>query len=935
MYRQVKIRENDYKYHKILWRDKPQQDIKEYELQTVTFGTASAAYLAVRSLQQLAVDEKHRFPSASSVVISDFYVDDLLTGDDSTHGVKQLYTDISALLSSGGFEICQWISNNQEVLDFIPNSKRNAAFSIEVDQQDNLQSTKTLGLHYHPHIDTFTFKVSLPPPDHKVTKRKLLSETARLFDPLGWLSPVIIKAKIMFQQLWQDGYVWDQQLSHELQEQWTTYRNELPKLEDLSIQRWLGMTKTNESIQIHGFCDASERAYAASVYIRIVNSDKIVCTSLIVAKTKVAPLKTISLPRLELCGAELLAKLITYTCKALRLQDKPVYAWTDSEIVLAWLRGEPSRWKTFVANRVVKIHQHLHPNQWRHVSSQHNPADCASRGVLPSVLISHSLWWSGPEWLKSSDDQWEMETNIDFNTSMEMKKSAVIHSLSSKSTEPFIEKYGSLCKLLRTVATLLRFIYNCKHPKKKIAGPLLAKDFKDAENVCIRIEQATAFKTELSQLQKGHQLHCKSKILVFEPFIDQRLVWQNIIRIGGRLHLADSVSYNQRHPILLAPRSHFTNLLVRDAHLRTLHGGAQLTLSILRKKYWLINGRNTIKAIINKCVTCHRYKKTASNQKMGNLPAARLAITRPFTNAGVDYAGPINLKASRLRNAKICKGYIAIFVCFSTKAVHIEAVTDLTTAAFMAAFDRFTGRRGLPSNMYSDNATNFLGADREFQRLFKKALDIKQIQNCSANKGIQWHFIPPRSPHFGGLWEAAVKSVKRHLYRVVGAVSLTFEEISTVLIQIEACLNSRPLVAASDDHNDFTAISPGHFLTGSELLATPSDNFDDCNMHTLAKWKLVKKMRNDVWKQWCNDYLASLQQRNKWKQSVKNVEKGAMVIVKEDNLPPMKWSLGRIVETHPGKDGNVRVVTVKTTDGEYKRPITKISPLPISNEADV
>lgn len=337
--------------------------------------------------------------------------------------------------------------------------------------------------------------------------------------------------------------------------------------------------------------------------------------------------------------------------------------------------------------------------------------------------------------------------------------------------------------------------------------------------------------------------------------------------------------------------------------------------------------RNAVRHEIHKCVKCFRFNAQRCSQQMGNLPKPRITIDRAFTNTGVDCAGPIDIRMSKGRGAKSYKGYITLFICLGTKAIHIEAVSEMSTAAFLAAYRRFIARRGTPANMFSDNGTNFLGASKIIQKPTALNLPNEIINELSIN-GTKWHFIPPSAPHFGGLWEAGIKSMKHHLKRIIGNSTLTFEELTTLLYQIEQCLNSRPLCPVTSDPSDLSILTPGHFLIGNSLLAPPDNPKEFENSTILSRWHLVQRLYHNFWKRWQHEYLVRLQQRPKWQTQVSNIKQGDLVLIIEDNLPPSRWILGRIVDTHPGTDGLVRVVTIKCKNTTVKRPITKIALLP-------
>ena len=285
-----------------------------------------------------------------------------------------------------------------------------------------------------------------------------------------------------------------------------------------------------------------------------------------------------------------------------------------------------------------------------------------------------------------------------------------------------------------------------------------------------------------------------------------------LLRIGGRLRHS-ALPLDAQLQILLPRDSRLTDLLVDEAHHRTLHGGTQLTLNTLRQKYWIPQGRQRVNAIIHRCTTCSRWRAATDHQLMGYLPATQVTPARPFLHVGVDYAGPLTLLKARGRGQRTHKGYVALFVCLSTRAVHLELVSDCSTEAFLAALRRFTSRRGICTVIQSDRGTNFVGAARELRDMLAH-LDTGHdiIHSTLLKDGIEWRFNPPAAPHFGGLWEAAVKSTKYHLRRVVGEQHFTYEEMTTLLHQIEACLNSRPLQSMSDDPGDLNPLTTGHFL---------------------------------------------------------------------------------------------------------------------------
>jgi hypothetical protein len=657
MYRQIQIQPQYYDYQRFVWRFDEISEIQTYRLKTVTFGVSSAPYLAIRTLHQLASDERHNFPNAYDHIMKNMYVDDLLSGSDNTENALKLKTEISECLARGTFSLRKWASNEKSLL---PNSVVHTS-EINLDKEG---ISKTLGIIWNCNSDHIQYRIKLRDVNVVKTKRVVLSLTAQLFDPLGLIAPVVVTAKIFLQKLWTAKLEWDEKLPNYLENQWDTFVKTLSDLNDVIIPRCVIGVQTPTQVELHGFCDSSQLAYGASIFVKSFNKNGDIQVRLLTAKSRVAPIKTQTLPRLELCGAVLVSELMTEVKKSLNCEIDNEFYYTDSTIVLSWLAASP----------------------------------------------------------------------------------------------------------------------------------------------------------------------------------------------------------------------------------------------------------NTYEEI------------------MGNLPDARVNLIRPFRDCGVDYAGPISIREGKGRGKRSIKAYVCLFICLATKAIHLELVTDCTSSSFIGAFKRFMSRRGKPSRMYSDNATTFKGSDRELrfihQEVIKSELFKNFISNCAENN-VEWHFIPPRSPHVGGIWEAGIKSMKFHFKRIIGQSLFTYEEMYTCLTLIEACLNSRPITPLSSNPDDLSPLTPGHFLIGTALTAPAESDVTEINIHRLDQWQKIQQVRQHFWKRWSREYIVELQQRSKWATSTRPAAVGDIVIVHEDNIPPLCWSLGRIEAVQPGRDGKVRTVSVRTKSGVVKRSVHKLSPLPV------
>ncbi|GFT26577.1 integrase catalytic domain-containing protein [Trichonephila clavipes] len=643
------------KLQRILWRENMDEPIKTFELSTVTYGTTSAPFLATRTLKQLALDEAGNFPLGSSVVMSDMYIDDVLTGAETLLEAKELKNQLMNIFAKGGMVLHKWCGYNTELIEVSENYDFSDSSEIKV-----------LGVYWSPKHDCFSFRVKIDL--HELnTKRDVLSTIARIYDPLGLLGPVVAKAKIFLQKLWMLKIDWTDLLPDTINREWRQFVESLQVVNDININRCI-VVEQPEVIELHGFSDASQSAYGAVVYCKSITSDGKMLVHLIASKSRVAPTKPTTIPRLELCAAVLLAKLVHRVKQALKLNVTNTFLWSDSMIVLSWIRKESYQLKTFVANRIATIQEMTSSEQWRYVATEDNPADFVSRGMDSLKLKTYELWWNGPKFLMSNQ-------------------------------------------------------------------------------------------------------------------------------------------YPQR----------------------------QIPVAVIKDP-----------------------------------------------------------------------------------AVHLDIVTDLTSNAFIATLKRFIFRRGKCAKLYSDNATNFVGANIELKKMFNLVCKPDEaLESYMASEGIDWKFLPPRAPNFGGLWEAGVKSFKFYLKRVVSNIRLTYEEFLTVIIQIEGMLNSRPLVPLSSDLDDLNVLTPSHFLIGRSITSIVEPDLTNLNENRLDTWQKITKIIQLIWKRWSVDYLNSLQQRNKWHFEKKNAKIGDMVIIKEDNLPSCQWSLGRINNIYPGKGSKVRVGEVKTTrDGD-------------------
>lgn len=936
MYRQILLRPEDRKLQHIFWRPPSQTTISEFELNTVTYGMKPSAYLAQRVIKQLVSDEGGNFPLASHALSHHIYVDDLVTGTSDLVSAEKLISELISLLALGGFELRKWCSNQPSLLanfpeDFLGSNPTNL---------DKENSFSVLGSHFCAKSDQFQFHVTSF--DGKVTKRSLLSYIAGIFDPLGWLTPVTFSLKLFMQQLWLANLSWDEPISDDLNDQWFQITNDISALNLVQIPRQL---PTGEFSQILvGFCDASSKGYAANLYLHTSNSNHFMSMQLLAAKSRVAPLKRITIPRLELNAALLLAKLLRHFLPVFS-QNKisEFILFSDSQVVLSWISTPTYQLQVYEANRVSQILEITSPTSWHHVKSSDNAADIASRGTFASQLPSLDSWWKGPSIFHVSAHQLPIASSkihpID-NSHISDPCVFLSQTPSSKDSNLFLsltEKCSSLPKMLGVIAHIVKFI--SKIFRKSFNNPILVKLVESLNSsppslfspdvldyallFCVQTLQFEHFSSLIQNIDNEVNSSSFAKLT---PILDDF----RLIRVGGRLHQSE-LPHDAKHPLLLPKKSNFSTLLVRKSHLEGFHCGPRQTQALLSQRFWIPSARSLIRKIIRQCVRCQKFRPTRIQPIMADLPSDRVTAQRAFSVVGTDFAGPFSYKSSTLRSAKIQKGYLCIFVCFASKAVHLEFVSDLSTPAFIAALTRFVSRRGLPHAIYSDNGSNFIGASRHLKEVYD-FLDKShnEIFHTLSSQHIRWHFNPPYAPNFGGLWESVVKSTKYLLFRTFGDMTFTFEEFSTIFCRIESILNSRPLTSFSlDPVEDSCILTPGHFLIGSSLMALPEFPIED-KISPRLRWTLLQQRTQHFWNRWSKEYLHELISRSKWTKGASNISVGDVVIVKAAHTLPLRWPIGRISEVFPGKDGICRTVRVRLPSGNIIRPVSKIHPLILS-----
>ncbi|XP_065094108.1 uncharacterized protein LOC135714654 [Ochlerotatus camptorhynchus] len=932
MFLRILIREVDKWSQCFLWRSSPEDEMQVYVINVAMFGATSSPCTAQFVKNKNALDYAELYPRATNAIINNHYVDDFLDSVNSVEEAVQLVNQVQLIHAAAGFEFGKILSNSQEVLNRLGETGSTASNSLSLDKNEIYE--RVLGVVWVPSADHFTFdqtglKEVLGSNGPIPTKRQVLRTVMKLYDPLGFVAHFVVQGKILMQEIWRTGTDWDEPIAEQLYELWSRWIELYEMIDEVKVPRcFFGSLLPQEvdEIEVHVFTDASVAACACVAYLRMMFSGGSWC-SLVAAKTKVTPLRTLSIPRLELQAAMMGSRLLQNVCSALTLNIRKRFLWTDSATVLAWLRSDSRRYHQFVAFRVGEILSLTSVDEWHYVPSKLNVADDATKWNSGPSFDPENRWFQGPSFLRDPKGQWPKQSAevSEADAASEELRMVAVHQTTVEIVDA--ERFSSWNRLVRTMAYVhraLRFWKRTLSDAQWRQGPG-QEDFEKAEESLWRQAQAQAYSEELHELSKGRSVRKQSSLQSLIPFIDDH----GVIRVGGRIGNAPHIAYTAKYPVIL-PRDHcITFLLVDSFHRRFLHANGETVLNELRQGFYIPKLRTLVRKVSRACQHCKVLKAAPVPPLMGPLPKVRLTpFVRPFTYVGVDYMGPFEVKVGR----SVVKRWICLFTCLTVRAVHLELAHSLSTTSCVMAFRRFVARRGAPLEVFSDNGTNFVGANRQLSEEKQKIQDI--VEDCAAtftNANTQWHFNVPAAPHMGGPWERMVKSVKVAMKAVSDSPRHPSDEVlETIMLEAEAIVNSRPLTYVPLEAADEEALTPNHFLLyGSTGIKQPAT--EPVNGNILRdSWKLAQHIVDEFWRRWVREYLPMLTRRTKWFDAVKPLEPGDLVVIVDENSKN-HWERGRICETFPDKSGQVRRATVQTARGVFARPAVKLAVLDVAS----
>ena len=884
MYHSIQIPLADQMTHLFLWRNldlnlKPQV----YAMTCLNFGDKPSGAIACIALRKTAEMFAEISSRATEMLKNNTYVDDILDSVHSDADATEVIDGATKILLNGGFHVKEWILSFQDL--------------------DIGETVHVLGMEWNVKQDELVCRgpdIS-ERSDTIITKRVVMSQIASIYDPLGLVGPIVVKAKIFLRKLWILKVNWDDELSNSLKQEWHTIRNSLLSVNKLRVPRCLNITGTHSLPALVLFFDGSEEAYGTTAYIRWQVDDDKFHSDLIASKNRVAPLKKANIVRLELSGALLSKRLRCFIQKESRYTFQKIYHIGDSEIVTAMVRKESYGFNTFAANRIGEIQRETCTNEWYWIPGDRNIADWVTRGKLSSDLTLSNAWKNGPDFLCLPESEWPIQQVPSVTALPETKKATVnfiketFAPVETLALRIDINRFSRLQFLYGVTARMLKLykVFSSRNDATTdTLNKILPSDMKEAEQFWIH------------DAQKKFDLENMTPSLVK---LNPKGV-NGIIVAGGRVKRWNNMTLNNCEFILLPKDHRLSYLVVHNAHEEVGHLRKEATVAFVRTRFWIIGISNIAKGVCSSCVICKRKNKQTTTQIMGTLPIERLQPSPAFDSTGVDYFGPFAIKGEVQQRVR-GKCFGVVFTCFASRAVYTDISQDYSLDSFMQTIRRFGSRHGWPRKIFSDRGSQLVAASKEIKDVIE-SFNEDDIQQLCRKFATEWHFSPPDAPWMNGTTESMVKAVKKAIQITIGDQVLKFSELLTVFYECSELVNRRPIGKLPSEIQDGTYLSPNDLLLGRSTNKAPQGPFDE-SAKLQKRFQFIQTLVDQFWKRWTSGYFPTLVLQKKWHHLSRNMQIDDVVIMKDKNALRDQWKIGKIIHVLPNDDGVVRRVVVR------------------------
>ena len=927
MFYSIDIPCKDQMMHLFLWRNcDPNEPVSTYAVTTVNMGDRPSATIAQVALRKTAEMAKAQFPEASKIVVENSYMDDISASVPDSLQARARMREIDEMLNSKGFFIKEWFSNTpdekpvphlQDTMEPVHSKQMADMTSISQFLSGDTEHRETegiLGLRWDLERDElrFKFKAKLTIPD-QYTKRSILSVANSIFDPLGFITPFSTKIKIALRGAWayEPKLGWDTPLPEPIRNVWEEILKQIPRLPSLSFPRALTLQAVAENPILIVLCDGSQHAYGATAYIRWRMTDGTWRARLVIAKSKVAPLKTVDIVRIELCGAVLGARLRKTVQDQMSVQFQKVIHLTDSEIVHAMINRQSYGFNTFVANRVGEIHRNSQAHEWAWIPGTTNIADMTTRGCSPEELEKDTEWQCGPKFLQRGEDEWPARFEVNKDTQLveakyqkktkddQIRETPFVGVVQAAETETLASRIDAtrFSRWLHLKAVTARILY------------LYRKYSSDSEVSEISSEDSHA--AEIWWIKEAQRSIDIKRCTNLKPTKDEKGVW----RVGGRTERWMASTWNRQKFILLPKDAHVSVLIARYLHESGGHLGVAASISKVRSRFWIIGLRSLMKSIVRNCCHCRKKLKMLHSQTMSTLPVERLKPSPSFLTVGIDYFGPYATKGEVQKRVR-GKSFGVIITCFSCRAVYVDVAHDASTDGFLQVLRRFVCVRGWPAVIYSDQGTQFVGASNELKEILR-GLSSEQIKELGwPEQKIEWRFSPPDAKWYNGATESLVKSVKRALNAAVGENVMQFSELQTCMFEAAEMVNARPIGIHPNSPDEEVYLCPNDLLLGRATNHVPQGPFKE-RCSDRHRFDFVQSIATAFWKRWTREVFPNMVVQRKWHTESRNLAVGDVVLVQDLNPVRGKWKMAIVEQPITSTDGKVRraMISYKTDEG--------------------
>ena len=958
MFLKVLVPEEHRKYGRFLWTYKNQRTkVRHFEFLGQLFGNVGSPTASIMATQLNAMNYIDRFPRSVRTIMERTIMDDHLDSFPEWPEAEKVLKGLITIHGGMGLSVAKISTNSPELHRALPKEATESKNMVDFEKYysadieyapgtvPKIPTMRTLGQYWDMVNDIMSYRKYDADENIKWTKVLCLSQAHKIFDPLGFVIPVMLEAKLILRTIFINHPSWKaEEIFDEEMKRWDKWLINLPLLKDLKFPRVTmpGLVKTHKKVTYHCFADSSKDAFCAVIYVRLEYTDGRIYTNFLQSRSKLTQKKPVrTIPKNELLGIELATELALHAVVPYKGLPQDITIWSDSKTALQWTRMNPDHLNIFCHNYVKKSLNRIPMEQIRWVPGAMNPADLGTRVHTAEELKSKiSLWQQGPAFLHQSPDRWpslpELEKTED--VLQEVKKEFKLFTFLLYKPEEHLHQenlnlleakwYSSFAKMLRVISYVVRFLHKTRERVlKRRRGEPVPKLLKykksleknlipnpayilEAEARVIFVDQQIYMQDDISRLDRKGKLPMSKKLSALGPELveydglDLGPTGVYHLRLTGRVKSAKHLNDRMKRPYVISHLSALSDMMIKHYHERVLKhvGGPKCLQCEIHRAYWLTGSINSIKRKIRECVTCRRRRPKPTGQKMAPLPDCRIPgalkeQVAPFQMVALDAAGPYNVLIGEGRGQLRRKRWFLVIRDLLYGGVYIDVLRRMDLSHFLSALDRFSNERTTPSFIVCDNGTNFAAGKKELSRMWD---EIDQNELVKARHNIEWSFTPPEAPYMNGVAERMVGATKAALATIMPDDSrLTDDTFLTTLKFAQRTLNDRPIAYMESDHRNRESLTPNHFLMSGNLASDLAPVDESLTLDERYQYLLF--LKNQFWERFIKEVTPSMREYEKWQGSRTEIQVGDVVVLLDEKSYKQhkRWPLGEIIKICP------------------------------------